>query len=126
MALSFTALGSDADVPANTLTYSLDAGAPQGAAVDSHSGVFSWTPSEDQGPGDYTLTLRVTDDGIPALSASRTFHVHVNEVNLPPVLSAVPNKSVNEGALLKFTAVATDPDLPANTIKYFLMNGAPA
>ena len=24
--------------------------------------VFAWTPTEAQGPGDYTLTIRVTDD----------------------------------------------------------------
>jgi hypothetical protein len=46
---TFTATATDPDLPAQTLTFSL-VGAPAGAAIDSSSGVFSWTPTEAQGP----------------------------------------------------------------------------
>src|SRR5204862_6050991 len=75
--LQLVAGATDADVPANTLVFSLDAGAPAGAAISAGTGVFSWTPSEAQGPGDYSVTVRVTDNGTPALGASGTFPIHL-------------------------------------------------
>ncbi len=68
--LSFTALGSDADAT-NVLTYSL-VGGPTGSTISASSGAFSWTPTEAQGPGSYRFTVRVKDNGSPALSADRT------------------------------------------------------
>src|SRR5207249_11349748 len=112
--LSFTASASDVDVPANTLSFSLDAGAPAGAAIDANSGAFSWTPTEAQGPVDYAVTVRVTDNGIPALDDFETLTIHVGEVNQAPVLAAIGDKSVNEGSALAFTASATDAAVPAN------------
>jgi hypothetical protein len=79
--LTFTASASDPDVPANALTYSLDAGAPVGASIDATSGVFTWTPSEAQGPGTFNVTVRVTDDGTPNLDDFETIEVRVGEVN---------------------------------------------
>ncbi|HAM70150.1 MAG TPA: hypothetical protein DCM86_00715, partial [Verrucomicrobiales bacterium] len=123
--LTFTATATDADLPAQTLKYTLDAGAPAGASI-TPGGLFTWTPTEAQGPGTYAITVRVTDDGTPALSAFETIQVTVNEVNVAPVLAAIGNKGVNEGVLLTFTATATDADLPAQTLKYTLDAGAPA
>src|SRR5206468_376975 len=96
--LSFTASATDADVPTNTLTYSLDAGAPAGAAIDGSTGTFSWTPTEAQGPADYSVTVPVTDTGRPALDDFETLTIHVGEMNTAPVLAAIGDKSVNEGA----------------------------
>ncbi|MFO1477564.1 MAG: hypothetical protein U1F98_13050 [Verrucomicrobiota bacterium] len=51
------------------------------ALIDA-SGVITWTPtSRPAGPGVYTITTIVTDDGVPALSATNSFQVTVNEVN---------------------------------------------
>ena len=123
--LSFTATATDADLPANTLTFSLDAGAPAGAAIDPTTGVFSWTPTETQ-DGDHTVTVRVTDDGTPTLDDSETFTITVNEVNVAPVLGAIGDRTVQENTELSFTATATDADLPANTLTFSLDAGAPA
>ena len=49
MAYTFTAAATDVDVPAQTLTFSL-VGAPAGAAIDSDTGVFTWTPTERRAP----------------------------------------------------------------------------
>ena len=54
------AAATDADLPAETLTYSLVA-APAGATLSPTTGVFTWTPSEGDGPGTFPVTIRVTD-----------------------------------------------------------------
>ena len=95
--MSFVASATDPDLPANTLTFSLDAGAPAGATVDPVSGVFNWTPTEAQGPGAYPVTVRVTDDGTPNLDDFETITITVSELNQPPVLSAIGNQVVDEG-----------------------------
>ncbi len=124
--LSFTATASDLDVPANGLSFSLDGGAPSGASINATTGEFTWTPDEPQGPGEYPVTARVTDDGIPALDDAETFTITVNEVNLAPTLDLIGDQSVDEGSLLSFTAMASDPDIPANELSFSLDAGAPS
>ncbi len=126
VALNFTVTATDADVPANTIAWSLDAGAPAGATIDAGTGAFSWTPAEIQGPGTYPVTIRATDNGSPSLSGTAAITITVNEVNVAPVLAAIGNKTVNELATLAFTATATDADLPANGLSFSLDAGAPA
>ncbi len=82
--VAFDAVGTDFDVPAQPLAYSLDAGAPNGASINAGNGHFSWTPSGLQAPSTNTITVRVTDTGIPPLSATRTFTVIVR---LPPQIT---------------------------------------
>jgi hypothetical protein len=123
--LTFTATATDADLPAQTLTFSLDAGAPAGASITT-AGVFTWTPAEAQGPSNYVVTVRVTDNGPGAASDFETVTITVNEVNTAPVLAVIGNKSVVEGNLLTFTATATDGDLPSQTLTFTLDSGAPA
>ncbi|UCH85067.1 MAG: putative Ig domain-containing protein [Candidatus Latescibacterota bacterium] len=108
--LTFTATATDPDLPANTLTFSLGA-APGGAIIDPASGVFTWTPTEIQGLGSWTIVVRVTDDGLPSLADEQLITVTVDEVNQPPVLDAVGDKTVIGETELTFTATASDPDL---------------
>jgi hypothetical protein len=124
--LTFTATASDD--PGDTLTFSLDAGAPapSGASIGSSTGVFSWTPTEAQGPDEFDVTIRVTDNGTPAFDDFETITVTVNEVNVAPILGTIGDRSVEQGALLTFTASATDGDLPANTLTFSLGPGAPS
>ncbi|HKG97467.1 MAG TPA: PxKF domain-containing protein, partial [Pyrinomonadaceae bacterium] len=75
--LSFTAVGSDIDLPAQTLSYSLTGVVPSGATINASSGVFSWTPTAGQAGQIHTLTVRVTDNGSPALHADQQFTVGV-------------------------------------------------
>jgi hypothetical protein len=118
----------DADDPdaGQALTYALEPGAPAGAFINSTNGVFSWVPSEAQGPDNYTMTVRVTDNGSPNLSATRSFTVQVNEVNNAPVLSGYTNRTVAEGVLMTATGTATDSDTPAQTLTFSLDATPPA
>ena len=126
--LSFTATATDDNLPANSLTYSLDDGAdgsvPTGATIDPNTGVFNWTPMESQGLGTHTFDVVVKDDGVPQLSDRETITVTVNEVNIAPVLNPIGSQTVDEHSNLSFTATATDDDLPANSLTYSLDDGA--
>src|SRR5438132_12291180 len=75
--LTFTAQAIDADLPVQTLTYSLHAGAPSGATIDPATGAFSWTPATNEAPSTNRVTIRVTDNGSLNLSDTRTFPIIV-------------------------------------------------
>src|SRR5439155_26846283 len=89
MTLLLTNSATDPDLPPQTLSFSLDAGAPTGAAVDSVSGILSWTPTDLQ-LGVAPITVRVTDDGTPPQSAATSFDV---TVVARPTLSATLTSS---------------------------------
>jgi hypothetical protein len=74
--LNFTATATDADVPVNTFTFSLDAGAPMDAVIDASSGAFSWTTVAT---GSYPITVRVTDNGSPALADFEAISITVTD-----------------------------------------------
>ena len=118
--LTFTETATDPDGDAVSL--SLGSSPPSGASVTS-KGVFSWTPSEAQGPGSYVVTV-VATDAFNA-SASLSFKVSVSEVNLPPVLTIPGPQTVRNDARLAFQVTATDPDIPVNTIS-LTVSGLPA
>lgn len=120
----FTARATDVDVD-QVLTFSLGLDAPAGASIDEQSGEFTWTPSEAQGPGKYSFAVRVTDNGVPARTASERIAVTVGEVNRPPVLAAIVNQIAPEGSVLTIPITATDPDLPAGSLVFSLDPGSP-
>ena len=123
--LTFTATATDLDA-GQTVTFSLSADAPAGASIDPNTGQFTWTPTESQGPGAYSFTVRATDNGVPACTTGERITVTITEVNRVPSLAAVGNQTVNEGSLLTFAVSASDPDLPTNTLTFSLAPGAPA
>jgi hypothetical protein len=125
--LTFTATASDSDLPAQQLTFSLDAeGLPAGAAINATNGVFTWTPTEVDGPGAFSVIVRVTDNGTPAKSDSASIMILVNESNLPPTLTAIGDRFATVGETVAFTARATDLDWPAQSITFDLVGEVPA
>src|SRR6185295_10101811 len=86
-------------------------------------GVFTWTPSEAQGPGVYTFDVIVSDG---SLTDTKTIAITVAEVNVAPVLSGVPaSATIDEEQPYTFTASATDHDITAQTLS-FSLGGAPS
>ncbi len=103
--LQLTATATDADLPANTLTFSLDAGAPQGATIDGSTGLFTWIPTAAQS-GLVPITVRVDDqDGA---SATTSFQVTVN--NAVPTAALSGPAAAIENQHVTFALSATDPD----------------
>src|SRR5207302_1709506 len=121
--ITFTASATDPDT-GQTLTFTLDPGSPAGASINPGTGVFSWTPTEAQGPSSYATTVRVTDNGSPPMSDPETITVTVNEVNTAPTLNPINNLTNFELLPITFTATASDSDLPPNTLSFSLL-GAP-
>ncbi len=111
--LAFTAVGHNAEAD-QVLTYSIE-GAPAGASLDPSTGQFSWTPTAAQWPGPHTFTVRVTDNGVPPLSASEVVSVRVNA---PPSAYA-DSYSMVEGQTLSIPApgvLANDTDADGDAL----------
>jgi hypothetical protein len=92
--LLVTNSASDADLPQQTLTFSLLNG-PTNAAINTNSGLLSWRPAIAQSPSTQTVAVVVSDNGAPILSATQSFTVTVTPPAMP-VLNAV---SITNGQL---------------------------
>ena len=119
--ITLAAAATDGDLPANTLTFSLIA-PPAGMTINPATGVINWTPTEAQGPSTETITVSVSDNGTPPLSATGTFNIVVNDVNTPPVLPAQSNVAIDELTRLNVTNTAIDSDIPLNSVSYALIS----
>lgn len=107
---------TDPDVGQSLMFY-LDQ-APQGAFINPNTGLFEWTPSELQGPGDYTIAIRVMDNGVPQASAVVSFVISVREVNQPPLILSVARQYFYVGEEMNLQIVATDNDVPIQKLFY--------
>ncbi|HKI64047.1 MAG TPA: Ig-like domain-containing protein, partial [Burkholderiales bacterium] len=74
--LEFFVPADDVDLPDDTLTFTLLDG-PAGATLDPSTGLFSFTPTEAQGPGSYSVSLSVKD--AQNAEAFASFGLTVNE-----------------------------------------------
>src|SRR6202521_4539849 len=98
------------DPDGDALTYSAT-GLPGGLSVNTTTGVISGTLSYTSA-GPHTVTATVSDG---TLSSSQTFAWTVTNVDRPPVLSAVADRTDLENATVSLPLVATDPDGDALT-----------
>jgi N-acetyl-anhydromuramyl-L-alanine amidase AmpD len=129
--ITVTNTATDADLPAQTLTFSLGAGAPTNAIIDSVTGVFEWTPASEQSPSTNIIAVVATDDGPGNLSNTKNMTIVVNKVNTAPRLGGVTDQEslaieVDSGEVITFTADAEDDDLPADTLTFSLQGTPPA
>ena len=111
--LSFQVAATDADLPSQNLSYDLIGNVPVGAAIDSNTGLLTWTPNESYGGSVVSITVQVTDDGNGELSDTQTFNVTVDEVdNLAPEIVAASGTVLEGGSLQlrPFHLRATDGD----------------
>src|SRR5205814_2382766 len=112
----------DPDLPANRPTFS-----PLFPYTtlfrSSGTGLLTWTPTEAQGPSTNLITVRVTDNGTPALNDTKSFTVVVTELNSPPTLTVPPDQTIPELSTLTVTKTASDADLPANNLTFSLLSG---
>ena len=85
--LSFTAKATDSSL--EDLEFKLEQNPPSGATIDSKTGLFSWTPTESQGPATYIFDIVVLKG--PSES-SETITVTVSE---PSVVPPPPEPTIN-------------------------------
>ena len=121
---SFTATATDADVPANALSFSLVNGTtgcgtvtsctvPSGASINASTGAFSWTPSDN---GTFRFKVRVTDNGTPVLSDDEEITVTVNDV-APTIGTATVAVDPISGVVTGNVSW-TDPGADTETIRF--------
>jgi hypothetical protein len=119
--LTFTVTGSDPD--GNALTYAAS-NLPSGATFNPATQTFTWTPDYSQAGNYQGVLFTVTDDGTPPLSAQEAITISVGDVNRPPRLNPIGNKSVYRGQTLTFTVTGSDPD-GGQTLTYAASNLPP-
>ncbi|MBN8281906.1 cadherin domain-containing protein [Zoogloea sp.] len=132
-----TVTGTDADQPAQTLTYSIVGGADAAKfAINSSTGALSFATAPDfEAPTDsgannvYDVTVQASDG---TLSSTRTVSVTVTAVNeSAPVITsngggASASISIAENTLTVTSVTATDADLPASSFIYDISGGVDA
>ena len=106
--LAFTTSATDPNGSLQNLTFSLDPGAPAAASIHPSTGAFTWTIPANQAPGIYPVTVRVSDNGSPALSDTKTFQITV--IGAPQVAITSPTVSpakLSGSSHLRVTASVT-------------------
>lgn len=107
LAIMLTASDPDGDV-----LHFEAAGLPPGATLLDHgigSGDITWTPTFEQA-GNYAVTVIVSDEGSPIQSDSEQITITVGDVNRPPVLDSIGNRTATEGEPLTIALTGSDPD----------------
>jgi len=115
--LTFNVTASDADIPANTLTFS-SPDLPDGATLDPVSGEFRWRPDYNAydnsrlGDGAYSMNVTVSDDGCPSLNDTALVAIDVE--NEP--YGATQNVTASEGGTAANDAGTAEVEIPAGAI----------
>jgi len=99
--LQWTVTASDPDGDTVTITTS-----PLQSWMSFNGTTFTADPGYTNS-GNYNVTFTASDG---SLTASETITISVGNVNRPPELGVIENKTVVQNSLLTFTVTATDPD----------------
>ena len=103
--VAFTASVTETDLPPQTLTFALLAGATN-ATLNTNSGAFSFRPLVTQANSTNNFTVQVTDNGVPPLSVTQSFSVVVNPLSAP----GMSNISFTSGQLSFSVSGQSGPD----------------
>lgn len=137
-AANFTVVGTvaatdpDTTAPNKTLTFSILSGNTSGAfAINpstgqitvSNSGTLSFNVASS-----FSLQVKATDGGNPALSSTQTVTVNLVDVNETPTINAGQVFTISDNVPANFvvgTVVASDPDAtaPNKTLTYSIVGG---
>jgi hypothetical protein len=94
--------------------------APAGVSINPASGVLTWTPTEAQAPSYDSISVQVTDNNTPPLSAIASFSVLVSPTP-PPVLLVPPTQIIYAGQTLVVTNYANSV-LPNTTFTFGIVS----
>jgi hypothetical protein len=61
------------------LMFGLDAGAPEGARVNTTNGIFRWAPSRAQARSTNAIRVWMADSGVPPVTATNAFTIVVDD-----------------------------------------------
>ena len=124
-----TVTATDADLPAQTVTYSIVGGADQAKFGITSGGVLSFksapdfeAPTDANGDNIYVLIVQASDGSLTSLQAILVTVTPAND--LPPVFTSTNAASVPENSTSVMTVTATDSDLPPQTVTFSIVGGA--
>ena len=126
-----TVTATDADLPAQTLTYSITGGADQAKfSINGTTGDLTFSAAPDyENPTDAdtnnVYVVQVTANDGAGRTTNQTINVTVTPVNdNDPVITSANAANVAENTTAVLTVTATDADLPAQTVTYSITGGA--
>jgi len=107
-AVSLPVSGNDPD--GNSLSWSAT-GLPVGLSIGPTTGTITGTVDYSAAAGSpHAVTIRATDDGVPALFTERTFTWVITDVNRPPAVSDPGDPVTTEGDPVTLGVTGADPD----------------
>ncbi|MBN2530997.1 MAG: choice-of-anchor D domain-containing protein [Deltaproteobacteria bacterium] len=104
---------TDADGP--SATWSLLVADTCGGAINSSSGVYTFTPAGPVPADDCVLSIQVCDSGDPELCGSETTTISITAVNDAPAISTTATTEATEDVEYSYDADVTDDDGPGVT-----------
>jgi hypothetical protein len=133
-----TVTATDADLPAQTLTYTIVGGADAALfSLDANTGVLTFNAGPDYeqpldagGDNTYDVVVQVSDGA--GRTDTQAIAVSVTPVNdNSPIISSdgggpTANVNVSENTTAVTTVIASDADLPGQTLTYSIVGGADA
>jgi glucuronoarabinoxylan endo-1,4-beta-xylanase len=118
------ALSTTGPYAGNSFAYTLVGGAgstDNGSFTISGTNLLSAASFNYEAQNTFSIRVRSTDPS--GLYVEKIFTITVTDVNEPPSLAPMPNLSVGAGVTLTITNVATDPDVPPQTLTFSLLSG---
>ncbi|NNC42148.1 MAG: tandem-95 repeat protein, partial [Acidimicrobiia bacterium] len=120
--VELTFVARDPDDQEAEIRYQLVEG-PSGASLDGFSGLLSWAPQEEDGPGVFVVSVQAISSNDERAQTSTA--ITVREVNSAPTLALSADRAVEAGARLVMTFAADDSDIPANAVRFGLVGLIP-
>jgi hypothetical protein len=88
-------------------------------------GTLHWRTPRDAGDGPFHVTLTAVATREAALSIETSFDLVVNDPNVAPTLTAVPDQRAYVGRKLAYSVKAVDPDAGRSGLEFSLDRSAP-
>jgi hypothetical protein len=125
-----TVTATDADLPAQAITFSIVGGADQALFAITSGGALSFVaprdfemPTDADANGIYVVTVEASDGN--GRTTTQTLNVTVSPVNdNAPVITSPDSASVPENTTNVLTVTATDADLPPQTVTFSIVGGS--
>jgi probable HAF family extracellular repeat protein len=109
--------------PGRILRYALGPVVPAGIVINASSGVVTWSVPASQPPGNYPVTIAVSDNGTPSLSQKTSFNVVVQRATTISDVSGSGNPGGTGTLSAKLTSLGMP--LAGQTVAFGLtINGA--
>ena len=124
-----TVTATDADLPADTITFSLTGGADQGKfSINASTGNLTFNTAPDfESPTDVgtdnVYEVQVTADDGNGGTDVQLISVSATDVNEVPLITSSATAAVAENLTAVLTVTTTDPDLPGDTVTFALTGG---